>query len=357
MAASGSRTIHTDKARLVASSATAERVRSTPRSANKRSARFRSNGSNGHCQNGGSATPLELAVRTGWDDRNGKASSESSTTSSQSLTPRSKRKQCPNCWHRWLDHHGKHECPKCHHVLPTRRQKQKGRTPARGPYGSMRTPVPIQARTPGKKSWDYLNPRTLAVVQQGAGQGQTECAAGGAHVWCMGECSKCGVKESNPWQQQHAWTQAQEHGSQKPPSTTSADGKALFTSRGKAGWVHKQCPTCWHSWLDHHGKPECPKCHSALPTSRRTQNGRTPARGPHGSMRNSVPIQARTPGKKSWSYLNPRTLAAVQQGAGQGQVECAAGGAHVWCMGKCAKCGVKESNPWQQQHAWKQSGS
>ena len=87
--------------------------------------------------------------------------------------------------------------------------------------------------------------------------------------------------------------------------TSSAPGKEL----------RKQCDVCLHSWVDKHGKDECPKCLSPLSMG--------------GQYR-------RAPGEASTFKLKPGD--AMESASGS----CPRGGAHRWKFGKCSKCGKGE---------------
>ncbi|KAL1498975.1 hypothetical protein AB1Y20_013495 [Prymnesium parvum] len=76
----------------------------------------------------------------------------------------------------------------------------------------------------------------------------------------------------------------------------------------------KSCPTCQHSWLDEHGKPECPKCLTPL--------GGAPPK--------------RMPGEASTMKQSAGSAMESESGT------CPKGGAHHWKFGKCNKCGVGE---------------
>jgi len=76
-------------------------------------------------------------------------------------------KHCDSCGFKWLDKHGKDECPKC--LQPLR--------PSTG------------RRAPGEVSTFKQAPGSAMESASGA------CSKGGPHTWKFGKCSKCGASE------------------------------------------------------------------------------------------------------------------------------------------------------------------
>ena len=70
----------------------------------------------------------------------------------------------------------------------------------------------------------------------------------------------------------------------------------------------KECGTCGHSWLDKHGKNECPKCLA-------------PLAGGGGAKR--------APGESSTYKASAGSAMESESG------ECPKGGPHTWKFGKC----------------------
>jgi len=93
--------------------------------------------------------------------------------------------------------------------------------------------------------------------------------------------------------------------------------RALAGVKEKGGGTRKDCPHCAHSWLDKHGKNECPKCLGLLD-------------GAGGVKR--APGEASTYKEKAGS--------AMESSSG----ECPKGGQHTWKFGKCSKCGKGEGS-------------
>ena len=80
--------------------------------------------------------------------------------------------------------------------------------------------------------------------------------------------------------------------------------------------TRRECSTCGHSWLDKHGKDECPKC-------------LTPLSGGGGGAK-------RAPGEASTHKASAGSAMESESGT------CSKGGPHQWKFGKCSKCGIGE---------------
>ena len=74
--------------------------------------------------------------------------------------------------------------------------------------------------------------------------------------------------------------------------------------------TRKHCPMCSHTWLDHYGRDECPKCLWVLSKPLRRALGEV--------------------GSTKWNPLD-----AMESESG----ECPKGGPHRWRFGKCRNCG------------------
>lgn len=103
----------------------------------------------------------------------------------------------------------------------------------------------------------------------------------------------------------------------RDPSRDSlaSEGAKRPASAAPAKEMRKQCDVCLHSWIDKHGKDECPKCLSPLSAQ--------------GQFR-------RAPGESS--TFKASAGSAMESASG----ECPKGGQHMWKFGKCSKCGMGE---------------
>ena len=87
--------------------------------------------------------------------------------------------------------------------------------------------------------------------------------------------------------------------------------RRIMSATSKGGNARKTCPTCAHSWLDKHGKDECPKC-------------LTPLSGGGGGAK-------RAPGEASTHKASAGSAMESESGT------CSKGGPHQWKFGKCSK--------------------
>jgi len=123
------------------------------------------------------------------------------------------RKRCPTCAHKWYDHWGRDECPKC--LTPLSR--------------------------PGARTW--------------GGSGIDSCLRESMHKFHDADAPvgarRAPGEASSPCRAARAASQA-------------ATSKAPHTANDNAKPTKKKCPTCAHKWTDYHGFDQCPKCLCSL---------------------------------------------------------------------------------------------
>jgi len=107
----------------------------------------------------------------------------------------SNRKNCPTCGHKWLDAHGKDECPKC--LAPLSGGKARGGNCGNGQSaGSAMESSSGDCSKGGAHTWKFGKCSKCGAGEGGAGAVKFgECDKGGKHIYKFSKCTKCGHNE------------------------------------------------------------------------------------------------------------------------------------------------------------------
>ena len=130
--------------------------------------------------------------------------------------PSEKWKECPTCWHRWADKHGKDECPKCLNRLSD--------AAALEAQGGAR-------RAPGEVSTFKQPPASAMESSYGT------CPCGGAHAWKFGRCQKCHIAEGHLLSHEYAYNRS------RPAPMLQGTNPSTFRGQAQLAWPAVQLDT------------------------------------------------------------------------------------------------------------------
>ena len=161
------------------------------------------------------------------------------------------------------------------------------------------------------------------------------------------------------------------------PITSGSFADAALPTQPRKNMSRKTCPTCAYSWVDAHGKDECPKCLAKLSaqggakravgeastykqaagSAMESASGECLKGGAHtfkfGKCSSAPPhaSNARPAGACCSHVPTNRVCCRAECSRGEGAEaqskqsggECSKGGKHIYKFGKCSKCGVLEN--------------